>query len=101
MDANKYNISMRTNDDFMLNVNVGYDISSAVPKFVVRGSTLVDWSGFITLSETPQEFIIYVKASEVDKLGQGTHQYDCVIDFGQGSKAFVLGGSITVARGIS
>lgn len=101
MEANKYNISMRTNDDFMLTVNVGYDISAAVPKFVVKSSTLVDWSEFITLSETTQEFIIYVKASEVDKLGGGMYPYDCVIDFGQGSKTFVFGGTITVVRGIS
>ena len=101
MDADKYNISMRTNDDFMLSVNVGYDIMGASPKFVVKSSVFVDWSGFISLSGTPQEFIIYVKASEVQKLGIGIYPYDCVVDFGQGSKVFVLGGKITVVEGIA
>lgn len=101
MDADKYNINMRTNDDFMLTVNVGYDITAAVPRFVVKSSELIDWSEFISVSETPEEFVIYVKASLVESLGIGSYEYDCVIDFGQGSKVFVIGGKITVARGMA
>lgn len=101
MESTDYNISMRTNNDFMLNVNVGYDITNATPKLVVKSSRLIDWSEFISTSGTGQEFIIYIKASDIKNLGAGIYSYDCVVDFGSGSKLFVLGGKITVVEGIA
>jgi len=102
MEVDKYNLKMRTNDDFMLTVNVGYSIAEATPKLiVVSNPKLVDWSSFISVvNATTGEFIIHVKASGIEELGAGQYLYECIMDFGGGSKAFLFGGSLKVSKGL-
>lgn len=100
----EYDIEAKTNDNFRLSVSTEYDISSASPKFKIQKSTdeVIDLSSHITKTDI-NTFLIDVNASVLEDIGElkGKRKYDCVLDFGNGSKEFLFGGCITITNGVS
>lgn len=101
--ADNYNISMRTNDNYILSVDLGYDITNYTPTMNIKRSTeskVTDLSAYLTKSGSTG-FIINIPASILSTLNQGTYSYDCVLDIGGGSKSFLFGGTATIIKGLS
>jgi hypothetical protein len=100
--AENYNIQLRTNDDFTMNVSVDYDITALALKFKIKRSELdiIDWSAYIVKTGA-MTFTISVKADIINAIGILIAPYDCIVDFGTGSKDFLFGGNISIAKGVS
>ena len=101
--ADSYNIAIRTNDNYRLSVELGYDIQDATPRFSIKKPVehrITDLSEYITKVGNTG-FVINVPASVLSLLTNTVYQYDCVLDFGNGSKVFLFGGNATVTKGLS
>lgn len=102
--ASNYNISMRTNDNYILSVELGYDITNAIPILNMKKnnqSTIIGMSEFITKNDANTGFIINIIASKIAEIDAGSFVYDCILDLASGSKIFLFGGTGVVTRGLS
>lgn len=101
--ADGYNISIRTNDNYVLSVELGYNISSAIPKMSMKrpsDNKMVELSEHIH-KNGDTGFVINIPASVLSTLSNGVYQYDCVLDLGNGSKTFLFGGTAAVTKGLA
>lgn len=102
--ADNYNISMRTNDNYILTVELAYDISTAIPTMNLKKAgqnKKIEMTAYITKNQNNTGFVINIPSFEIATMNIGTYAYDCVLDFGSGSKIFLFGGSVTITAGIS
>lgn len=104
MAYNNENIPIiaRTNDDFAMQIDAGFDITGMTPKFAIQGTSgVIDLSSYCTIVSATA-FIISIDADIVKAtIGALKAPYDVIIDQGAGSKEFLFGGQITVTDGVA
>lgn len=101
--ADKYNIIVRTNDNYILNVGLGYDLGTAIPRMSMKRlneQRILDLSDYLYKNGN-NGFMINIPASVLNTLIAGVYNYDCVLDLGGGSKTFLFGGVATVIKGLT
>ncbi len=96
-----FSLLLRTNDNFEINVDVGYNITAFTPQFVIRKNNVENDLSQYIVKISANTFTLSIHANIVEAIGEMMGVYDCIIDMGNGSKDFLFGGSITIIKGIA
>lgn len=91
------NLKSRTNDNFELSVNVGYEIGARTVKMMIDTHDVSEFcavSGDTTIS-------IDIPAAIIKSIGAGIFAYDCILQIDSDNSDFLFGGKFVIGQGVS